>query len=36
MEKIENPEGDPHIYGHVIYYKSTGAIQWRSNSLFNK
>ena len=34
--KIENPEINACIYGHLIFDKGGKNIQWRKNNLFSK
>jgi hypothetical protein len=34
--RIEDPEMDPHTYGHVIFDKGAKTIQWKKDSIFNK
>ena len=36
QNKIENPEINPHTYGHHFFAKGGKNIQWRKHSLFNK
>jgi hypothetical protein len=34
--RIEDPEMNSHIYGHLTFDKETTTIQWRKDSIFNK
>ena len=34
--RIEDPEMNPHTYGHLIFDKETLTIQWKKDSIFNK
>ena len=34
--RIEDPEMNPHTYGHVIFDKGAKTIQWKKDSIFKK
>jgi hypothetical protein len=36
MEQNEDPEMNPHTYGHLIFDKGAKTIQWKEDSIVNK
>jgi hypothetical protein len=34
--RIEDPEMNPHTFGHLIFEKGAKTIQWEKDSIFNK
>jgi hypothetical protein len=34
--RIEDPEMNPHNYGHLIFHKGAKTIQWKKDSIFKK
>jgi hypothetical protein len=34
--RIEDPEMNPHTYGHLTFDKGVKTIQWKEESIFNK
>jgi hypothetical protein len=34
--RIEDPEMNPHIYGHLIFDKGAKTIQWKKDSIFKR
>ena len=34
--RIEDPEMNQQIYGHLIFKKGVKTIQWKKDSIFNK
>jgi hypothetical protein len=34
--RIEDPEMNPHTYGHLSFDKRAKTIQWKKDSIFNK
>jgi hypothetical protein len=33
--RIEDPEMNPHTYGHLIFDKGAKTIQWKNDSIFS-
>ncbi|XP_076422449.1 membrane-associated guanylate kinase, WW and PDZ domain-containing protein 2 isoform X12 [Peromyscus maniculatus bairdii] len=34
--RIEDPDINPHTYGHIIFDKEAKSVQWKKESIFNK
>ena len=34
--RIEDPEMNPHVYGHLTFNKGAKTIQWKKDNFFNK
>ena len=34
--RIEDPEMNPHTYGHLVFDKGAKTIQWKKDSIFNE
>jgi hypothetical protein len=34
--RTEDPEMNPHSYGHLIFEKQAKIFQWKEDSIFNK
>ena len=34
--RAEDPEMNPHTYGHLVFDKGANFIQWKKDTLFNK